>query len=166
MTDETQKRACFTGHRVLGSDFDKEKATALIEALYKMGVDTFICGGALGFDMEIGYLVLEAKKKHPDIKLWLFLPCTDQDARWHEADKKRRRLLIEQADLVDCPDTTYNDTVMRTRNYKMVDNSHYCICYFNGKRVSGTAQTIRYAKRNGRKIYNLCSKGMAVVEAL
>ena len=166
MNGEIEKRACFTGHRVLGSDFDKRKAYAVLERLFELGVDTFICGGAMGYDIEMGELVLKLKKKHSEVKLWLFLPCTDQDAKWRDEDKKRRQALMARSDLIDCPDTTYNSTVMKTRNYKMVDNSYYCIAYFNGQRVSGTAQTVRYAKKCQRKICNLSAKGMAVVEAL
>ena len=150
-----ENRCCFTGHRTLGADFDRSRLDFEIEQLYKGGVDTFIAGGALGFDMEAGYAVLEAKKKHPNIKLWLFLPCLDQDARWNDADKQRRANLIKNADYVDCPDIPYNSTVMKTRNYKMVDACDNCICYFNGKFVSGTAQTVRYARKTGINVINL-----------
>ena len=166
MNEGIEKRACFTGHRTLGADFNRKKAYAVLERLFGLGVDTFICGGAVGYDMEMAELVLKLQKKHAEVKLWLFLPCIDQDARWNDDDKKKRQALIERADLVDCPSIAYNSTVMKTRNYKMVDNSYYCIAYFNGKRVSGTAQTVRYAKKCQRKICNLCEKGMAVIDAL
>ena len=152
-----ENKCCFTGHRTLGADFDISRLDKTVEALYERGVDTFIAGGALGFDMEAGYAVLRAKKKHADIKLWLCLPCLDQDARWRDADRKRRALLIENADLVDCPNTVYNSTVMKTRNYKMVDFCGFCVSYFNGKFVSGTAQTVRYALRSRLEVINLGS---------
>lgn len=148
---------CFTGHRTLGRDFDIRRLDACVEHLCEMGVDTFICGGALGFDMVAGFTVLRLKEKYKDIRLWLFLPCLEQDAMWQEADKKKRQELIDKADYVDCPQIPYNSTVMKTRNYKMVDKSGWCVSYFNGKFVSGTAQTIRYAKKSGIEVINLGS---------
>ena len=166
MNEGIEKRVCFTGHRTLGRDFSKRKAYQLMQQLYEKGVDTFICGGTIGFDMEIAYLVLELQIEHPEVQLWLFLPCNNYDAKWDMRDKNRMKTLLKYASYIDCPDTPYHDGVMKARNYKMVDNSLYCVSYFNGKRVSGTAQTIRYAKRSGRQIFNLCDKGMAVVETL
>ncbi len=148
---------CFTGHRTLASDFDEKTLFDCIENLCKKGVDTFICGGALGFDMVAGFAVLKLKEKYENIKLWLYFPCLDQDARWQDEDKKRRKELIKKADYIDCPKIPYNATVMKTRNYKMVDASDYCVAYFNGKFVSGTAQTIRYAKKTGIEVINLGS---------
>ncbi|MBQ7411972.1 MAG: DUF1273 family protein [Clostridia bacterium] len=152
---EKRVKCCFTGHRVLARDFDEKCIDETIEALYASGVRVFISGGALGFDMLAGYAVLRAKKVHSDIELWLYLPCRDQDARWREDDKKRREGLIKSADYIHCPDIPYDSTVMKARNYKMVDACDYCVSYFNGKYVSGTAQTIRYAKRTGVALINL-----------
>ena len=59
-----EKRCFFTGHRGLGADFSREKAYNAIKVLCeKMGVDTFVCGGAVGFDIEMGELVLSGAKK-------------------------------------------------------------------------------------------------------
>ena len=37
----------------------------------------------------------------------------------------------------------------------MVDNASFLVTYFNGNQISGTAQTIRYAKKCGLEIINL-----------
>lgn len=152
---DIEKRCCFTGHRDINSDFKPKMLEECIEALYNSGVDTFISGGAIGFDMLAGFAVLELKKKHPDIKLWLFLPCLDQDTMWNGEQRKMRQTLIESADYVHCPEVKYNKTVMKERNYRMVDACSCCVSYFNGKFVSGTAQTIRYALRSGKEVINL-----------
>jgi uncharacterized phage-like protein YoqJ len=154
---EKEIRCCFTGHRTIENNFDKEALFECIEALYQKGVRTFICGGALGFDMVAGYEVLRLKEKYDDVRLWLYLPCLDQDARWQDIDKRKREELLKRADFIDCPQIPYNSTVMKTRNYKMVEESDYCVSYFNGKFISGTAQTIRYAKKSGIEVINLGS---------
>lgn len=156
MTIDKSKACCFTGHRIVGKDdFSYDRLIGYIKGLYKIkGVDTFICGGAIGFDTVAGEAVLEVKKEIPELRLVLFLPCKNQDARWNSADKKRYGNILKSADYVDCPDTEYKDGVMKARNYKMVDNSSYCICYFNGKFASGTGQTVRYAQKSGKPVYN------------
>lgn len=164
---DKERICCFTGHRTLGTDFRPKLAYSFMEYLVDFrNIDTFICGGALGYDVEMGYLVLKLKQTRPKVKLWMFLPCTDQSARWSYSDKKRYEELLSRADLIDCPPTTYNNTVMRTRNYKMVDYSRHCLTYFNGKQISGTAQTVRYAKRNGLLIYNLAQDGKRIIDEL
>lgn len=164
---ENQNKCCFTGHRTLEGDFNKDKLYLTLETLYtKRGIDTFICGGAVGFDMEVAFQVLSLKRKHENVKLWLFLPCLNQDARWSYQDKMYYKYLLEHADFVDCPNTPYTKDVMKIRNYKMVDNSGMCVCYFKGHMISGTAQTIRYARKRGVKIYNLASEGQAIIEKI
>lgn len=151
-----ENRCCFTGHRTLEVDFDRALLCSTIEELYdKKQVRTFICGGAVGFDMECAYAVLGLKRRHDDIKLCFFLPCLGQDSRWSMQDRRKYKQLLEMADFIDCPQIPYNSTVMKTRNYKMVDACQYVISYFNGRFISGTAQTIRYAKRKGREVINL-----------
>ncbi len=150
------KRCCFTGHRTVEKkELRSEALDVLLRTLItRKGVDTFICGGALGFDTLVAELILKLKEEFPHIKLWLFLPCLGQDLKWGRADKKRYKELLELADYVDCPQIPYSSGVMKTRNYKMVDNALYCVAYYNGKKISGTAQTIRYAKKQKRLIFN------------
>lgn len=148
---------CFTGHRILGSDFDEKAFKMAIEVALKNGFDTFICGGALGFDTYAAEAILRVKESNPEIELHLYLPCRDQELRWSESDKARYREILKKADYVDCPDTPYFDGCMRQRNYKMVDNSSLCISYLNENVKSGTAQTVRYACQSGLFLCNLSS---------
>ena len=59
---------CFTGHRSLGRDFDKQRLRSEIEALICKGVKIFIAGGALGFDTEAATEVILQKMKGKDVK--------------------------------------------------------------------------------------------------
>ncbi len=162
-----EKMCCFTGHRSLGKDFSEDRAYRTIKKLReKYGVTVFFCGGAIGFDMKMGELVLKLKKEYDDIVLHMILPCRDQDARWGVLDKMRYKKLLKKADAVEYVQDYYSDGVMRVRNYRMVDRSEFCVCYFNGRRASGTAQTIRYAKKKGVMIGNLCDCGQDVIDEL
>ena len=146
---------CFTGHRIIGADFDEKAFKMAIDVALRNGFDTFICGGALGFDTYAAEEIIKLKKSHPEIELHLYLPCKDQEARWSERDKEKYYEILKCADHVDCPDTPYYDGCMRTRNYKMVDNSSLCISYLKDNVKSGTAQTVRYACQRGLFLCNL-----------
>ena len=153
MSKETT--CCFTGHRILGDDFSRKKLAFYIEKLIEAGVDTFIAGGALGFDTAAEEEVISAKKKHPEIKLHVYAPCKNQSAKWNVFEKMKYKKLLAAADLVNMPEYDYFDGCMKERNYKMVDASSFCIAYFNGEKLrSGTAQTLRYAEAKGLKLYN------------
>ena len=147
---------CFTGHRFLDKSFDSARLKSAIEAMIEKGVDTFICGGALGFDTEAAVEVIKLRKKqYKHIKLHIYAPCLGQDARWNARDQRLYREILSRADYVDMPDTPYSNQCMKIRNYKMVDNSAYIIAYFDGTFASGTGQTVRYGEKCGLEIVNL-----------
>ena len=80
---------CFTGHRDIPANHAKSLEADLENAILSLiaeGVDTFISGGALGFDMMAAIAVLKAKEKHPHAKLVMALPCRDQHVRWCQKD--------------------------------------------------------------------------------
>lgn len=147
---------CFTGHRFLPRNFDAARLSEEISAMIEKGVDTFISGGALGFDTVAAVEVLKLKKKkYKQIKLHVYAPCQGQDARWNEKDKRLYREILSRADYVDMPEILYNNQCMKVRNYKMVDASAYLIAYYDGTFASGTGQTFRYAEKCGLEIVNL-----------
>jgi len=149
------RSVCFTGHRHINNDLDMKKLEETVKELIASGCNIFICGGALGFDTVAANLILKLKEQYPGIKLCLYLPCNNQDARWSVRDRMIYREILERADYVDMPPSPYYDGCMRERNYKMADNSSVCICYLSGDIKSGTAQTVRYARRMGLSIINV-----------
>lgn len=148
---------CFTGHRVLGMDFNRALLVRGIEYLIKKGVDTFICGGALGFDTVCAEAVLELKEVHPHIRLHIYAPCNNQCEKWQIDQRVRYERILEKADYVDMPNRAYFTDCMKIRNQKMVDNAAYCICYLNSMR-SGTGQTYSYARKKGLTVYNIAGR--------
>lgn len=146
---------CFTGHRTVGENFDEKKFDSILRKLIEKGVDTFICGGALGFDTIAAKKVLELKKELPQIKLHIYAPCKNQANRWSFMQKMTYNKIIDKADYVDMPDMPYFEGCMKIRNFKMVDNSSYCVAYYDGTFISGTGQTVRYAKKKGIEVINI-----------
>ena len=153
-------QACFfTGHRnIKNTPLLREQISEAIQILADHGVHTFLCGGALGFDMLCADRVLTLKQSYGyDIALALYLPCHNQDLYWNECDKEHLRYLRVHANqLLYVTNGGYVPACMKERNYRMVDDAMYGIAYFNPNNSrSGTGQTIRYALQNGRKINNL-----------
>lgn len=153
-----ESRCCFTGHRAIPSDKSKELAQRIkdgIEYLYaNMGVTTFFSGGALGFDTLAAEAVIEKRKRHPNLRLVIVVPCRDQAARWSAADKARYERINRNADEVIYLAERYFNGCMHQRNRYMIDHSAYCICYLT-KQTGGTTYTVQYARECGLRIFNL-----------
>jgi len=154
-----EKTACFTGHRDMPaiSLFIKSRLKKEIEKLIEKGVIFYGNGGALGFDTLAALTVIELRKKHPQIKLIMVLPCKEQDKKWREADKKIYADILEQADKITYTSEHYYRTCMYVRNRRLVDGSDYCIAYLKDD-VGGTAYTVKYAKENGLEVINIAEK--------
>ena len=148
---------CFTGHRLLSSA-EKQmlcvRLDKLIEALWLRDYRTFICGGALGFDTLVAQRVLAAKKRHPELRLVMALPCADQSRRWSSEDCRVYERLLYAADETHVISPTYFDGCMQVRNRFMVDHASLCVCYLN-KMKGGTVSTVAYALREKCPVLNV-----------
>ena len=153
--DERIETVCFTGHRIIGADFDEERLDYYLDRLIAVNYNTFICGGALGFDTVVAEKIIRLKREFPHIRLHLYLPCKDQDKKWSFSDRRRYKKILESADYVKIMAESYYDGCMRDRNYKMVDDARACVCYLNNESRSGTAQTVRYAKKKPIPVVNV-----------
>ncbi len=148
-----EKTCCFTGHR----DIDKKEKEnilknleKLVYVLFERGVDTFLCGGALGFDSFAARTVLKLREKL-DIKLVVVIPCRNQADSWSVQEKREYEDILGAADEVLCLNEKYVTGCMHQRNRFMVRTSSVCIAYFNG-RSGGTRHTISLAEDEGLEI--------------
>lgn len=156
-------RTCFfTGHRKIASgklDIVKKKLAEKIEKLIiEYGVDTFIAGGALGFDTIAARVVVEMREKYPEIKLVMYIPCYGQSKLWNDYDKFNYRMILSMADDIKyITEEQYTDECMRLRNLEMVKDSSYCIAFCTMQK-SGTGFTLRNAEKNGLEIVNIADE--------
>ena len=160
--DFEQNSTCFfTGHRSIPQADMTALTAALdrtVEELVCGGIDTFICGGAVGFDTLAACRVVVAKKKFPHISLVLILPCRDQTAKWRNSyDIALYQRIKGLADVVEYAADTYSSGCMHLRNRMMADRSSVCVAYYNGG-SGGTAYTVRYAREHGLSVINLYEK--------
>lgn len=156
---------CFTGHRTLPREdisAIENKVRHAIRLLASCGFSYFLCGGAIGFDMLAERVIAEEAKENENVHLVLALPCRDQTGNWLKAGKdgteslrEYMRLKAEAAAVIYVNDF-YSDGCMKERNQFMVDNSTFCVAYYNGFVRSGAGQTYRMAKKAEIKIYNIC----------
>ena len=155
------KTCFFSGHRNMPAEEKSrvyKKLNKQIEILINNGYDTFICGGALGFDTLCASAVLAAKSRNENIRLVLALPCENQTERWQRKDIEIYNSIIEKSDKVIYTSSQYDNGCMHRRNRFMADHSSLCICYLK-RSFGGTAYTVKYAAEKGLKIINLAERG-------
>ncbi len=161
-----QYKCCFTGYRPSKLPFKIDKNDAdylkfeneLIEAiltLAKENCQTFYCGMAMGFDIIAAETVLLIKKitKLP-LKLVCVLPFDNQEETFSPFWKDKFRALLDNCDEKIVLSDHYFPGCYQKRNIFMVDNCDYVLTWFDG-RSGGTKNTINYAKKKGRYIFNI-----------
>ena len=158
MMDEMRERTCcFTGHRDLPVQRQKELAAKLEETIIGLidrGIRFYGAGGARGWDTLAAQTVLRLKGRFPHIKLILVFPCRTQTRGWPAADVQEYERIKALADKVVYTSQEYTKGCMHKRNRHLVDHSSVCVCYLT-KKDGGTAYTVDYAERQGLEIINL-----------
>ncbi len=156
--ENVNNSCCFTGHRTIPvSDRDTvalKLNDTLVHLIEEKGVDTFIAGGALGFDTTAALAVLSLKSIYPNIKLVLAIPCENQTKGWSERAAALYQDIMKRADKVIYTGREYTSGCMHVRNRFMVDNSEYCVAY-KTRDSGGTAYTVRYAVQQGKTVINI-----------
>ena len=159
-----ENTCCFTGHRTIPERdlaFVREKTVHAVRLLSSCGFRFFLCGGAVGFDMLAEDVIAEEAAKNSSVSLVLAIPCRNQTENWLKAGKGGTSAIREYMRLKAAAESViylhdfYFDGCMRERNQFMVDNSSFCVAYYNGSFRSGAGQTFRMAQKAGLKIYNI-----------
>ena len=141
--EEKQIKTCvFTGHRELPSDFPKKKLKEEIKKLIALGVDTFLCGMAIGFDLLAAETVLSLKRKYPHVKLVACIPCIGQEKYFSKSDQKRYASAVKKADEKVILSDSYYRGCMQVRDKYMAERGDVMIAYCT-KKEGGAAYTVR-----------------------
>ena len=157
-----ENSCCFTGHRLIAAaecPALRERLRAEILRLAGQGIDTFLAGGALGFDTMAAQEVLSLRETAlPELHLVLVLPCLGQESHWDSDSIELYHELIRQADEVIYTGDVYTPGCMHTRNRYLVNHSSRCLCYLKNTEQGGTAYTVRYAEKQGLQMINLAEE--------
>ena len=149
---------CFIGHRSIKEIEElKSKICEIIEKLIvENSVDTFLFGSKSRFNDLCLELVTKIKEKHPHIKR-IYVR-----AEYPNIDETYKKYLLESYE-----DTYYPEHIIGSgravyveRNYEMINNSNFCIVYYDEQnapktRKSGTKIAFDYAIKQGKEIINL-----------
>ena len=98
-----EQTCCFSGHRHLPKQQILHIHNLLVKHILKLihiGVDTFICGGALGFDTLAALAVLKIRSIYPHIQLILALPSPQQTSGWSTNDIAVYQSILKQANQI------------------------------------------------------------------
>jgi len=149
-TEFRLKSCAFTGHRFLGRDFSERELKKEIEKMIIRGVTDFYNGAAMGFDLIAAEIVLKFKKKYPQIRLIVCIPCWNQERGYSEEDKKRYARIVRLADESVQIAEKYYDGCMLARDRYMVYRADAMIAYCR-RNSGGTAYTVnQFIKRYGK----------------
>lgn len=153
-----ERTVCFTGHRHIEDEqYEKlfDTLMQVIEQQIDAGATLFRTGGALGFDTMAALAVLSLRKRFPEIRLELILPCPSQTKGWSQSDTILYEQIKAQADAVRFVSTGYYKGVLQQRNRALVENSDVCIAYLRNSSGGGTAYTASLALKKGLELINL-----------
>ena len=154
------KACCFFGHRTINETEElKERLIEIIEKLIvDEKVDTFLFVSKSRFNSMCLELVSEIKEKYPHIKRVYVR------AEYPYISEHYKNYLLESYE-----DTYYPEKILKSgraayveRNYEMIDNSYYCIVYYDEPnapttRKSGTKIALDYAVKKEKQIINITS---------
>ena len=141
--EEKQVKICvFTGHRELPSEFSKRALKDEVKKLILAGVDTFLCGMAIGFDLLAAETILSLKKKYPNVKLTACIPCLGQEKYFSKADQKRYVSAVKKADEKVILSDSYYRGCMQVRDKYMAERGDIMLAYCT-KKEGGAAYTVR-----------------------
>lgn len=93
----------------------------------------------------------------------MILPHEGQSDKWSDSAQERYHLILKQADSIEYVSHEYYDGCMLDRNHRLVEAAKTLLAVYNGERRGGTAATIRYARKLGRKIISLNPSSLEAV---
>ncbi len=153
-----KETCCFTGHRDIPAQEEAAVRSRLrkqILDLLEKGCNTFLVGGARGFDMLAAEVLLDLREKEgKDLRLFSALPFPEWREFWPDENFAREERILKASDHVSFSKEKINRRAYLDRDRKMVDESSLCIAWCT-RRSGGTAYTIRYALKNGIQVINL-----------
>ena len=154
-----RKSCYFIGHREIAQDMLPALMETVEQHITEYGVTDFFVGHYGRFDNMAATAVIEAKKRHPEIRLMLVLP-------YHPAIRP-----IEKPDGYDATYYPWEDEKIPKRlaiiktNQRMVDTCDYLITYAYHF-LGGTGQIVEYARKQEKKglirVTNLSSNPSAL----
>lgn len=174
-------RCCFTGYRPhrfafsadgLRPEHVQRALAQQIRTLYEQGCRTFISGMCAGVDLWAAAEVVRLREHKPDVTLIAAVPFPGQETRWPAAVQAEYQRMIAAADQVEVLFSEAEAEAdaagcYRQRNRWMVEQADCVLAVYDlagAEYRSGTAATVRYARRLQRRLLYIHPQTLAVVE--
>ena len=122
--------------------------------MYALGYRNFLCGMALGFDIEAAEVALALRDELTGLQIVAVVPFEGMQRGFSEVWQSRFERIIAEADEVINLAPKYSVEVYAVRNNFLVDNASACIAYFDGSK-GGTAYTVRRAVKSLLRLTNI-----------
>ena len=106
--------------------------------------------------------VLNLRERNQAVNLHCVLPYEGQADRWSDSAQEQYHSILKQADSVDYVSREYYDGCLLDRNHRLIELAGILLAVYNGERRGGTAATIRYAQKAGRKIICIDPKTLLI----
>ena len=170
---DKHKTCSFFGHRKikLTSELKQRVENYIEDLIVNNGVQTFLFGSKSAFNDLCHQIVSQLKEKYPNIKRVCYTckseSCTLESER-QELEKVYSRLLNQDIHLLGFEEEFEHNTKYTAgkasyieRNQAMIDDSDFCVFYYNNEYVpstktnSGTKIAYEYAKRKKKSVINL-----------
>ena len=175
------RTCCFTGYRPHRFPFSpdglrpEQVQAALgeqIRRLYDEGYRTFISGMSTGVDLWAAAEVIALREQHPDAELIAAVPFAGQESHWSIPQQREYRRVLDAAQQVE---VLFDETAAeqnaaecyKKRNHWMVDRADtvLAVCEIDvADSRTGTAATVRYARRLQKRIFYIHPVTLAVTE--
>lgn len=154
-------KVAFTGHRTYSTS-EIERLETVIEQLYSEGYTHFISGMAEGFDLAAAECVIALKEYLPNLKLECVIPFKGHISTLSSADQERYKAICSAADRVTTLASERHPKVYFDRNDYLIESADAMICYYSGKRRSGTGYTVTKGLKKGLRTINLYADGVQI----
>ncbi len=162
---EIIKTVAFTGYRLakimravnkLSITEIADRCYDTVKMLYENGYNTFLSGGAEGFDMIAARAVIRLRNETEGaVRLIMVLPFIGQDERYSLDSKREYNELCSAADMVIALASKYeNDSQFLRRNDYLLAHSACLVCCYDGSR-GGTMYTVNRAIKAEMPIFNI-----------
>ena len=154
-------KIAFTGHRTYSTS-EIERLETVIEQLYSEGYTHFISGMAEGFDLAAAECVIRLKAHLKAIELECAIPFEGHIQTLSAPDRERYKAICSAADRVTTLASERHPKVYFDRNDYLIESADAMICYYSGKRRSGTGYTVTKGLKKGLRTINLYADGVQI----
>lgn len=154
MNRENKHTCCFIGHRTIRetNELKMKLRKTMEDLIVRERVDTFLFGRKSRFEGLCLELVTEIQKIYPHSRR-VYVRADFPIIR-----EEYKAYLLENYEETYYPASLHaGKAVYVERNREMIDNSHFCIIYYDEQqfpdnRKSGTAIALAYARKRGKRI--------------